>query len=114
MDLTVEVGAPSLKFQPSLPISMRKAELRVRNGPSRNISRPEVDSGPRNPHTGSGVSPQVRISGWSMRLRPTSPLELAVSEASSSVAFWMAFAASTYTLPRAVCGGQVGSVSSSS
>src|SRR6185437_3017089 len=67
------------------------------------VSIPEVESGPRKHQILWGKSPQVSITGWSMRLRPTWSDFPVRSEARRSFAFSIECAARTKIVPRATC-----------
>ena len=90
-------GARSGRFErASLTLARRSAYLL--SGPARDQwehSIPEVELGPRNAPTVSGISAQASMNGWSIRLRPTWSLRVVIPEASSSLAFSIAPPAST-------------------
>ena len=101
-------GEPVAQPHPSLWMSIAKAACFRRNAPPRRSSIPAVHTGPRIVPATSGISAQVSRYAWSIRLRPTSPLELGSPEASISRAFSTALAASTNMRPRAVPGRVLG------
>ena len=63
-------GANAAKSQPQLQISIRKAARCERKAPSRRISIPDVELGPRKAPTAYGISAHASTYGWSIRLRP--------------------------------------------
>ena len=76
-------------------MSVRNDECCARKGPSRRVSIPAVEPGPRKTPSGSSVRAQLSRNGWSIRLRPTWSLVLAAPDISSSLAFSTEWAART-------------------